>query len=97
MCAGCRPQWRRFYREYIRYTAFAHGLVAKAIKRGFIAALAGHRCADCGEDATIYEHRDYERPLDVVPMCASCNVKRGPAVQLSAFVQAHKDSIGVLQ
>jgi hypothetical protein len=36
-------------------------------------------CADCGKPARDYEHRDYTKPLDVQPVCRSCNVKRGPA------------------
>lgn len=36
-------------------------------------------CVDCGERATIYDHRDYNRPIEVVPVCKSCNSKRGSA------------------
>lgn len=36
-------------------------------------------CVDCGKRALVYEHRNYLRPLDVVPTCDSCNHKRGPA------------------
>ena len=38
-------------------------------------------CTDCGKRATVYDHRDYGRPLDVEPVCQSCNLKRGPAKQ----------------
>ena len=38
------------------------------------------QCADCGSSAKEYEHRDYNRPLSVEPICRSCNVKRGRAV-----------------
>lgn len=38
------------------------------------------RCVDCGAIATEYDHRDYSRPLDVDPVCSSCNKLRGPAV-----------------
>lgn len=36
-------------------------------------------CVDCGMPAKEYDHRDYTRPLDVVPVCGSCNSKRGVA------------------
>jgi len=36
-------------------------------------------CVDCGQAAHSWEHRDYSRPLDVEPVCRSCNHKRGPA------------------
>jgi len=35
-------------------------------------------CADCGRRALQYDHRDYRKPLDVVPVCRSCNCRRGP-------------------
>lgn len=36
-------------------------------------------CVDCGASAKHYDHRDYSRPLDVVPVCQSCNIRRGAA------------------
>ena len=38
------------------------------------------RCSDCPSRATQYDHRDYNFPLLVSPVCASCNIKRGPAI-----------------
>lgn len=35
-------------------------------------------CVDCGKRAQVYDHRDYTKPLDVVPVCRGCNNKRGP-------------------
>lgn len=37
-------------------------------------------CEDCGLAASVYDHRDYLRPLDIVPVCRSCNKKRGPGL-----------------
>jgi hypothetical protein len=37
------------------------------------------RCVDCGDWANNWEHRDYSKPLEVDPVCDSCNFKRGPA------------------
>lgn len=57
--------------------------VKMAIERGEIPALNGSAgfiaCADCGERAEQYDHRDYEKPLDVQPVCRKCNLRRGPA------------------
>jgi len=54
--------------------------VKKSIDDGHIAPLDGSiACVDCGKPATVYEHRDYTKPLDVEPVCSSCNRKRGPA------------------
>ena len=52
--------------------------VAKAIKEGVILPACAYQCADCGKQATQYDHRDYSRPLDISPVCGSCNVRRGP-------------------
>ena len=40
----------------------------------------GELCADCGKRATEMDHRDYNRPRDVDPVCHRCNIKRGPGI-----------------
>lgn len=57
----------------------AHRFVRLAIRAGYLAKPETLACSDCGKPATGYDHRDYNRPLDVEPVCRSCNVKRGPA------------------
>jgi sulfur relay (sulfurtransferase) complex TusBCD TusD component (DsrE family) len=57
-------------------------LVAKAIKEGKLRPVKEFMCVDCGKQATDYDHRDYNKPLDVVPVCRSCNVRRGAAIPL---------------
>lgn len=57
-----------------------HSEVAKAVRKGLLPKLDGTiKCVDCGKPAHNYEHRDYAKPLDVSPVCRSCNHKRGPA------------------
>jgi hypothetical protein len=51
-----------------------------AVKKGILPPVRTLKCVDCGKPATVYEHRDYNKPLDVVPTCSSCNFKRGPAI-----------------
>jgi len=36
-------------------------------------------CVDCGCRASQYDHRNYNKPKEVVPVCSSCNYKRGQA------------------
>ena len=36
-------------------------------------------CVDCGRPARHYDHRDYDKPLEVEPVCVKCNQLRGPA------------------
>lgn len=56
-------------------------MVAYAVKRGALPSLATgeYKCSDCDKPAEQYDHRDYARPLDVEPVCRSCNLKRGSA------------------
>lgn len=37
-------------------------------------------CVDCGKRAKHYDRRDYNKPLEVQPVCQPCNCKRGKAV-----------------
>ncbi len=60
----------------------AHQAVAKAIRHGLLAPITERVCADCGGPAIHYDHRDYNRPLEVDPTCRKCNYKRGPAVHV---------------
>lgn len=50
-----------------------------ARRKGILLSPKGMACVDCGKSADRYDHRDYSMPLDVVPVCGSCNTKRGPA------------------
>lgn len=66
-----------------------HKAVSKAVKEGDLPRLDGSiRCVDCGEPAKNYDHRDYAKPLDVEPVCISCNLKRGPAANYHLCDQA---------
>ena len=56
--------------------------VKKAVKAGFLAPVKTLFCIDCGNPAQCYEHRDYNKPLDVDPVCRSCNYHRGAAIPL---------------
>lgn len=58
----------------------ARRIVAKAVRNGELRPATGFDCTDCGKPATEYDHRDYRKPLDVEPVCRSCNLKRGPAL-----------------
>lgn len=54
--------------------------VAKAIRRGQLRRPSEFPCAGCGGPAIEYDHRDYNLPLVVEPVCRSCNLRRGPAI-----------------
>lgn len=54
--------------------------IYKAKKSGLLKDASNYVCADCFEPAQVWDHRDYGKPLDVIPVCRSCNWKRGPAL-----------------
>ncbi|MFI4963627.1 MAG: hypothetical protein ACHP6H_07215 [Legionellales bacterium] len=54
-----------------------HREVHKAIKRGELKLAKEQDCVDCGAIATCYDHRDYNKPLDVSPVCDRCDRVRG--------------------
>jgi hypothetical protein len=58
----------------------AHKAVSLSIKRGELPKASTLICVDCGTQARDYDHRDYNKPLDVAPVCRPCNKKRGPAI-----------------
>lgn len=62
--------------------------VAKEIKNGAIKKPSEFVCVDCGNQAEHYDHRRYLEPLEVVPVCRSCNIKRGQAEDIKQFVSA---------
>lgn len=55
-----------------------------AVKTGRLKRLSTEfvKCSDCNARATMYDHRDYNKPFDVDPVCGKCNRKRGPAIAL---------------
>lgn len=59
----------------------AHRTVARLVRQGLLASLPDGvtRCVDCGDLATVWEHRDYEAPDRVEAACLRCNGRRGRA------------------
>lgn len=76
MCWVCSSNW---YSNSGRIEAVAQ--VTKAKRLGLLPDLKKVfvGCTDCDKRATDYDHRDYQYPLLVEPVCRGCNVKRGPA------------------
>lgn len=76
-----RPEYaRQFWQDYAMRT------VRAAIRERILPNLRSgdFACVDCAGIATDYEHRDYASPLNVEPVCRSCNTKRGTAKWPSA-------------
>ena len=80
-CRNCR---QARYKAQRALRGPAHNEVHKAIEEGRLPRLDGSiACLDCGKPAQVYEHREYAKPLAVDPTCKSCNVRRGPAVDMA--------------
>lgn len=63
----------------------AMALVQREIREGRMPRVHGLRCVDCERPAIRYDHRDYNRPLDVAPVCNGCNLRRGPAIPAKGY------------
>lgn len=79
------PMGRHWYCDECQSASYearrrASKWMSLAIRTGRLLPARTFRCVDCGEKwATAWEHRDYDKPLDVDPTCDSCNFRRGPA------------------
>lgn len=62
----------------------AYVAVNKAVKEGKLKNLKTEyvKCVECGHRAEMYDHRDYNKPLQVEPICNACNVSRGTIAPL---------------
>ena len=90
ICTVCGARFKREHAAKVcwpcadvirKNIARAGRLVKQAIISGNLAPItADTKCVDCGSPAYCYDHRDYGRPLDVEPVCRSCNNTRGPGI-----------------
>lgn len=88
-CWSCGKEfWRRggvdncdvCLNDFLHQAARAHAKVGAAIRQGLLSRPTLFECVDCGQPATCYDHRDYNKPLEVDPVCRGCNKRRGHAV-----------------
>ena len=72
-CIGCHGIQRDEAKRAIQ-------VVSDAKRRGDIPKADTLTCVDCGAPASVYDHRDYSKPMAIKPVCRACNVFRGPAL-----------------
>ena len=77
-----RTRWAKYCWDCLtgRKPSSVESAVAAAIRRGGLRPAKDFACVDCGAPARHYDHRDYNKPLEVEPVCVSCNLRRPPAV-----------------
>ncbi len=68
-------------------------MVGKAVREGLLPRARDCKCVDCANPAHHYDHRDYNKPLDVESVCSRCNQRRGPAVKYDWG----RDILGILK
>jgi hypothetical protein len=78
-CDEC-GRLHRYAKDVLSGRTMAARAIQHARADGRLTPLAGCACVDCGAPAVQYDHRDYNEPLKVEPVCRSCNVIRGPAL-----------------
>jgi hypothetical protein len=54
--------------------------VLRAVKEGRLLPARFFVCEDCFGAAKEWDHRDYNKPLEVAAVCHGCNVRRGSAI-----------------
>lgn len=66
--------------------SIAHHTVAAWVRDGMLPNLKTYAvaCRDCGERADRYDHRDYDKPLHITPVCRTCNRRRGTVARVAA-------------
>lgn len=83
----CRDCMCEHYKKLNYISGVAHNAVGRAVKDGLLPRIdANTKCVDCGKSAKVYDHRDYRKPLEVEPVCHSCNSLRGPAKDVEHLV-----------
>lgn len=79
VCRACSSA-KHLRSRYLSGGVFCQSKVAVARSRGELPPPSAAPCTDCGGKATEYDHRDYNFPLKVEPVCRGCNARRGPAI-----------------
>lgn len=87
-CLPCGASSKSIARARMRadgrmdYNEAARLVTNYAVRVGFLPMPELYACVDCGAPAICYEHRDYNKPLDVEPVCRACNGRRGPGIPM---------------
>ena len=69
-----RPAWKRKWDKENRDKVRAHKALYRAVRRGKI--VKPTNCQMCGISGVriIAHHHDYDKPLDIIWVCASCHI-----------------------
>jgi NAD-dependent SIR2 family protein deacetylase len=94
-CLECTHQKDKQFKQSLWHRGQKRALkiVYDNVVRGHLPVVNTLNCVDCGQQAEAYDHRDYNYPLLVVPVCRYCNAKRGKAIEWRGYKKdGYKDS-----
>jgi hypothetical protein len=85
VCESCQ-------KEHLKEGSKASAILNNYIKKHAFSKATEKLCVDCGCRAHVHDHRDYTKPLEVDPVCFSCNSIRGMALdsKLRSFPESSK-------
>lgn len=66
----------------------AHKITREAVEAGKFPDPKTLECNDCPRHADVYDHRDYNKPLEVDSVCFGCNKRRGSAKPVKGYKMA---------
>lgn len=81
-CGPCRGGFMQLGPRAGMGKLYAAKQVSRAVRLKELPPASACECVDCGGRAKHYDHRDYNKPLDVEPVCHGCNLRRGPAIPI---------------
>ena len=87
LCKSCgleigRPKLRgrlMYCMACAAYKEIVRGAVTRAVLSGSLPRAKTEKCRRCDNQAHAWDHRDYSKPLDVIPLCRACNNRAEPA------------------
>ena len=76
----------------------AYQVYHKAQRDGLIPNVKTLVCEDCGNQAENYHHEDYDKPLDLTPLCEECHRRRhNPYMDRDVILTPEEAYISLLQ
>ena len=60
-------------KEWYAKRTRARQAIGNAVRRGKISRISTQNCAECPAQAKQYHHDDYDKPLQVIPLCNRCH------------------------
>ena len=80
ICSSCNGKKTNLWRKNNKKRNRVSWKMQNAIRSGRLPRANTLSCAVCGEPAEHYHHDNYDKPLDVIPLCRQCHVEHHRSV-----------------